>query len=281
MDAAIIGRRTASWRAWPPDSFSFTTGNDSRDWTHKESAAFQKSYDGDRINGLDLLRHAALHARVLETIPERRRRGRIRLDEPLKGRFGDMPVVVLEVSVAGFLIAHEGRLAPGATHPLTLSWNEATMTLECVIVRSILYRLGRSLGETSVYHSGLRIFRYGAGDFDHLRALIADRIVRALEEMKANARGIPPLAAYMYQPGKGELYRRCELIDGAWRKTETIRAQQPPNGFTVSAEVDPYHVSLLCETWERTTLEGRRLTQLLAELSISRAEGIPTRRYEP
>ena len=85
----------------------------------------------------------------------------------------------------------------------------------------------------------------------------------------------------MYQPGKGELYRRCELVDGVWRQTETTRPQQPMNGFTISAEVDPYHVSMLCDTWERTTAEGRRLTRLLAELSISTTEGIPTRRYVP
>jgi hypothetical protein len=30
-----------------------------------------------------------------------------------------------------------------------------------------------------------------------------------------------------------------------------------------------------------TTPEGRRLTQMLAELSINKAEGIPTRRYVP
>jgi hypothetical protein len=85
----------------------------------------------------------------------------------------------------------------------------------------------------------------------------------------------------MYQPEKGELLRRCEFIDGEWRKSETIRPQQPPNGFTISADVDPDHVAMLCDTWENTTAEGRRLTQLLAELSISRAEGIPTRRYVP
>jgi hypothetical protein len=85
----------------------------------------------------------------------------------------------------------------------------------------------------------------------------------------------------MYQPEKGELLRRCEFIDGEWRKSETIRRQQPPNGFTISADVDPDHVQMLCETWQTTTPEGRRLTQLLAELSISSSEGIPTRRYVP
>jgi hypothetical protein len=222
-----------------------------------------------------------LHLRVLEVKPERRRYGRIRLDEPLRARYGEMPVRVLELSVVGFLIAHEGRLAPSATHHLAIEREESTIELECMAVRSTLYRLAKNIGEKSIYHTGLRIVRCAGDDFDRLRSLIFDRILRALEEMKANARGIPPLAAYMYQPEKGELYRRCELVNGTWRKTETIRPQQPPNGFTISAEIDPEHVAMLCETWERTTAEGRRLTQLLAELSISSAEGIPTRRYVP
>jgi hypothetical protein len=222
--------------------------------------------------------------RVLRTpavLSERRRYGRVKLDEPLPARFGDARVRVLEVSVTGFLLAHEGRIAPGVTQHLVIDWQGRDVELVCTIARSTLWRLAKAMGSVSIYHSGVRIVS-GVGEARHaLRELIAECIIRALDEQKANARGIPPLAAYMYQPGKGELYRRCELIDGTWRKTETIRAEQPQNGFTISAEVEPLHVDMLCRTWESTTPEGQRLTQLLAELSISKTEGVPTRRYEP
>lgn len=218
---------------------------------------------------------------VLEIGRERRKYGRIRLDEPLRARYGEMPVRVMELSVRGFLIGHEGRVAPGTTHHLAMQWDGSPIELECSIARSTLHRLSKTAAEQSIYHSGLRIVRVENDDFDKLRNLIGERVIRALEEQKANARGIPPLAAYMYQPGKGELYRRCELVNGQWRKTETTHSTQPMNGFTVSADVDAFHVDMLCDTWEHTTAEGRRLTQLLAELSISRAEGIPTRRYVP
>ena len=218
---------------------------------------------------------------MLQMKSERRRYGRIHLDEPMPARFGEADVRVIELSVVGFLIAHEGRFEPGDIRHFALPFEGGTIALECSVARSTLYRLGKTLGSKSVYHTGLRIIRFENDGFPRLRQLIAERIVRALDEMKANARGIPPLAAYMYQPAKGELFRRCELVDGAWRRSETIRPNQPPNGFTISAEVDPEHVDLLCETWERTSNEGRRLTQLLAELSISTSEGIPTRRYVP
>ena len=212
---------------------------------------------------------------------ERRRYGRIDLDQALDGTFGHTSVKILEVSVTGFLVAHEGRLSIGDDETLTVEWEGKQIALRCALVRSTLWRLAKRMGEQSVYHSGLRIVDSSRESFDQLRELIGERILRALEEQKANARGIPPLAAYMYQPEKGDLYRRCELVDGTWRKTETIRPTQPQNGFTVSAEVDPWHIEMLCEAWEATTDEGRRLMRMLAELSISKREGIPTRRYVP
>ncbi|HEX2835357.1 MAG TPA: hypothetical protein VHW00_20250 [Thermoanaerobaculia bacterium] len=201
----------------------------------------------------------------------------------MPARFADRPVRILELSVVGFLAAHELRLAADETHRMVVDWQGTTIELDCLVVRSTLWRLGKTMGERSIYHSGLHIVDVSRTSFDALRELIAERVMRALEEQKANARGIPPLAAYMYryQPEKGELYRRCELVSGQWRKTETIRSAQPLNGFTVSADVDPDHVDMLCRTWETTTPEGRRLTRLLAELSISKVEGVPTRRYIP
>jgi hypothetical protein len=212
---------------------------------------------------------------------DRRRYGRIKLDQPLVARYGDTRVRVLELSVIGFLIAHEARFPSPMRDHLVIDWEGEKIDVVCSLVRTNLWHLAKSIGERSIYHSGLVLVESINNSYDRLRELIAERIIRALEEQKANARGIPPLAAYMYQPGKGELYRRCELINGTWRKTETIRPVQPPNGFTISADVDPEHIELLCRTWETTTDEGRRLTQLLAELSISKSEGIPVRRYVP
>jgi hypothetical protein len=53
------------------------------------------------------------------------------------------------------------------------------------------------------------------------------------------------------------------------------------NGFTISAEEDPEHIAILCETYLSTDAEGRKLIKIMSELSISKAEGIPTRRYSP
>jgi hypothetical protein len=190
-------------------------------------------------------------------------------------------VRIMEISLVGFRIAHETRYSPGDTHKLVMDWDGTHIEADSSIIRSTIFRLAKTSSEKTLYHSGLRIERASDDHRIRLRELIAERIIRAIEEQKANAHGVPPLAAYMYQPGKGDLYRCCELVNGVWRKRETSHPEQPAIGFTISADIDSKEVELLCRTWENTTNEGRRLTQLLAELSISKMEGVPVRRYEP
>lgn len=203
------------------------------------------------------------------------------LEPALRGSIDAIPIFVAQVSVAGAFVAHETRFPPKATHQLWFDWNEHTLRFEVEAVRTVVARLARKSGEKSLYNTGIKIVR---GDYKSkklLRELIGEYVIRSINEQLANARGIPPLAAYSYQTGKGNRYRRCELVDGVWRKSETLSPQQPANGFTISAEIAPDDVELLCRTWERVDDKGKQLTQLLAQLSISKAEGIPTRRYEP
>jgi len=212
---------------------------------------------------------------------ERRQFHRIHLDVPMPARMHDVPVQVVDLSLNGARIVSEARFGPGTEHDLNFKWNEQEASLTVSVVRCTLFSFAKAPGEKSTYQSGLRI-RETIGDSDRLlRELIASYVLRALEEQKANARGLPPLGPYAYVEGKGDRYRRCELIEGKWRRSETTRPDQPPNGFTVSADVRPYYVDLLCETYQMLDEEGKRLTQTLAQLSINKAEGVPTRRYLP
>lgn len=214
---------------------------------------------------------------------ERRQYGRVEVDPPLRASLDGMPVSVVDASVTGFRIAHDGRIAPIPTRRLRVEWEEKTMEFGVVVARSKLFQIAQHAGEPTTYHSGIHILE-SVGDSERiLRDFIAGRVIRALDEMKANARGLPPsLSNYTYPGVKSDRFRRCELIDGRWRKMETTNRSQPEEGFTVSIEVDNRHVDLLCSLYETTAEEGKRLTKILAELSISRAEGTtPTRRYVP
>jgi len=200
----------------------------------------------------------------------------------MHGDFAGMPVLVTELSVSGARIRHEQRLPSGSMQTMRVPWDQGgTVRVYAHVIRSTVVRLAKREGESSLYDTGLKIAPVDEVSQDILRDVIASYVIRAINEQVANAHGIPPLAAYSYQTGKTDRYRRCQLVAGSWRKTETDLPDQPPDGFTISTEVDPFSVDLLCRTWQVCDAEGRRLTQLLAELSISKAEGVPTRRYLP
>ncbi len=218
---------------------------------------------------------------MLHRPQERRRYGRVQLTPPLRGDFDVTRVTVVEMSVIGARIAHEGRLPRGGTHRLRITWKEHAIEFECEVVRSTVIRLAKKAGESTLYESGLRLTAAFGKSEDLLRELIADHVLQAINEQIANARGVLPLSVTSYQSEKGGKYRRCEHIDGVWRKSDTTSPEQPENGFTISAEVDPYHVEMLCRTWEICDQAGRELTKVFAQLSISRREGAPTRRYLP
>jgi hypothetical protein len=213
---------------------------------------------------------------------ERRQYQRATLIRPLAGRIGTSRVFIVDISLSGVRIAHQGTIpSEGSTCKVSFEWESMPVTLECRVTRSTLYKLAKTSAEKSVYHAGLQIVRATDYDMATLRTMITALVARALDEQKANARGIPAAAAQTFQTGKGSQFLRLELLNGEWRQTETTRADQPMNGFTVSAEEERDHVRMLCETYAAADADGRKLIKLMAELSISKAEGIPTRRYVP
>ncbi len=179
-------------------------------------------------------------------------------------------------------MAHQGIIPPmGKSLRLEFDWEGRHIDVQCTVVHNTLFRLAKSAEEKSVYHAGLEITEAAGESLAVLRQLVADCVARALDEQKANARGIPAEAALSFQTGKGTEYVRCELVDGTWRRTSTTRPDQPQNGFTVSAEEDRAQVEMLCQTFESSDAEGRKMIQTLARMSISKSEGVPTRRYSP
>jgi hypothetical protein len=206
----------------------------------------------------------------------------VKLPQPLGGRAGNARVFLVDASIEGIRLAHQGTLpAVGQTCRVEFHWEGQTIDLECEVVHNSIFKLAKSGAEKSIYHAGLRITNAAGHSRAALKQLISDCVARALDEQKANARGVPAAAAQSFQTGKGIEFIRCELVDGAWRKTSTSRPDQPANGFTVSAEEDRQQIDMLCQTFETSDAAGRKLIQTMAEMSISKSEGVPTRRYTP
>lgn len=213
---------------------------------------------------------------------ERRRYQRITLPAPLRGTIGPVRIFVVDVSLGGLRVAHQDPLPKlGASCTVRFEGNAGTIVLPCIVIRTVVFREGKTSSDRTTYHTGLQITAEDRWAIQPLRDLITYYIERAMDEQKANARGIPATAALSFQTGRAGDFVRFEFANGAWRRTPTKDARQPLNGFTVSASETDDHLTMLCEAYEAGTADSRRMLRTMAEMSISKSEGIPTRRYEP
>lgn len=213
---------------------------------------------------------------------DRRQFGRVTPVQRIRGNVGGVAVYLMDVSLAGARVAHQDPLpAAGATSVLTFEWEGRTYSGPCEVRRTKLEREAKSKFDKALYHSGLFLMRTDPESQHLLREIVQTSVIRALDEQKANARGIPAVAALSFQTGAGDEFVRCEMRQRQWVKTSTRDPQQPENGFTISSNEPASKVAMLCRAYEMGDFDGRRLIRTFAALSISKSEGIPTRRYAP
>lgn len=219
-----------------------------------------------------------------------------------------MPVAVTDISLNGARIEHQVQMHAGAETTLTFTWEGETVTADVLVKRCKLERFSPGANGITVYHSGVEFLNMHGHSAESLQNVIGAHIMRALEEQKANARGVLPTdTSHMPIFRNGVLTgNRAEVLDRLglrtphgvarmlqtqgffcmryenehWRRTKTMNPEQPPDGFTVSLDEDHEHVEMLCETYRRADREGRGLIRLFAQLSIT--EGGSLRgRFEP
>lgn len=238
-----------------------------------------------------------------------RRVQRIHLARPLIARLGAVQVVLVDVSMLGARIEHHTPLSTGHTAPLAFRWDEEEIDVGCRIVRSRLERFSVGADGLTVYHSGLEFVGPSSATKAQLKKMIELFITRALEEQKLNARGVVPqtvehMPIFRYggqltsnqkdiaeTAGSSALptarmtkqtgYICFQLENRMWRKKRTHDPGQPLDGFTISALEDQTQVELLCQAYEKSDADGRRMIQLFAQLSIAEGEGVSPGRFEP
>ena len=213
---------------------------------------------------------------------ERRSYGRVTPVQRIRGTVGKVVVVVLDVSIAGARVAHQEPLPPvGGTGVLIFDWEGRHFSAPCEVRRTKVEKQARTEFEKSLHHSGL-FLQTDASSEKILRDIVANAVARALDEQKANANGIPAIAAQSFQTGKGDDFVRYELRGGKWTQIPTRESRQPHGeGFTISASETAAKAAMLCRAYESGDPDGRRLIRTFAALSIRKTEGVPTRRYTP
>ncbi|HEX7154870.1 MAG TPA: PilZ domain-containing protein [Thermoanaerobaculia bacterium] len=195
---------------------------------------------------------------------ERREVQRLHLTQPLDAWFGDWPVRLTNVSMKGALIEHaDEELPPEARALVRFFWRGQELEMLAQAVR------------TDDNRQGL-LFLDESADLRHAIAASASEVLRAQE---ANAGGLrelnrigdETLTAASAARLAGQGFVTFRLVDGAWTRRKSLLPDQPPDGFTIAAGEPEEQIELLLATYERGDTEARRITRLLAELSVADA----------
>src|SRR5882724_2390843 len=121
--------------------------------------------------------------RVAFPAEQRRRDQRASLARPQPARVGVARVYIIDISLNGARIAHQGTLPPaGRECALAFDWEGDPIELRCEVTRNVLERLAKSTAEKSVYHAGLSIVDADRLSRGALRKMIAALVARALDE---------------------------------------------------------------------------------------------------
>ena len=231
--------------------------------------------------------------------PRTRRVQRVHLAQPLVARLGSTQVLLVDISTLGARVEHHVPLTAGALARLHFNWDEESIVAECRIVRSRLERFSVGSDGLTVYHSGLEFHTISLEMRDRLKRMLSVFISRALEEQKLNARGVMPqhqidkmpifrfggqLTANTKDKESTSLLPQSRMAketgyvcyayeNNTWRRKRTHDPGQPMEGFTISALEDHAQAELLCDAYQRSDRDGRRMIQLFAQLSIAEGEG--------
>ena len=207
---------------------------------------------------------------------DRREFQRLRLAKPILALMDGQNALILDIGIGGAYVEHYGALPEGAQFKLLFRWRGSDVEFLCEVRRSRVVRPGGDQINI-VSHSGVR-FLEAVGDADErLNDMMATFVGRVLAAQRANASGKPEDESLSLSQLGGARRARSRgwvsfrYVNGLWRRALATSATQPPDGFTVAAYEDEDEMATLCETYEGSDEEGRRLIRLLAELSARNA----------
>ena len=207
-----------------------------------------------------------------------RHNARVTLRDPIPASACGETVRVVDASVRGVRVTHQHLLTDRDRCPIAFDWNGT----EIEFVGRVRWTKLQRDGAAPSYQSGLEIAAIDDRSTAVLRKLIETHVERALEDQKANARGIRTGSNERTQPTlRTRLYARHELVDGIWRKSTTSDAKQPSAGFTVPVDERPDQVELLRAAYAAADPSMRGMIRRFAELSIADPDATWPNRFVP
>ena len=191
---------------------------------------------------------------------ERRQFQRLTLLEPVDGWFGDYAVRLLNVSATGALVEADEELPDDARGLLRFFWRGAEIELLAKTARKLAIQTGLEFLEES--EELCRLIAASATE------LLLAQEANAAGRRDANVFGDETLTTASAASRVGG-FVTWTYGDGGWKARRSLLPDQPPDGFTIQAGEPEDQVALLCRTYESGDTESRRLTRMLAEISVA------------
>ncbi len=193
---------------------------------------------------------------------ERRTFQRLNLGRAIDGWFGERAVRIADVSASGAQLMVGAPIEDGTRARLRFAWRGDEVDVMAEVTRVEDGRAGVQFVEAN----------------DALRDLLAASVLEILHAQEANAggdraRNVIGDDATLTSASELELtdaFVSFRLGEAGWKRRRSLLPDQPEDGFTIRAGVPQEDVDLLCRTYEAGDAESRRLTRLMAELSVSR-----------
>jgi hypothetical protein len=199
---------------------------------------------------------------------ERREFQRLRLETPIAATFGATEVSIVEIGVLGARLEHASPIEERGELQFAYGGNTLVMRAELV----------RLSGTGGSYTSGMRFLAAVGASGDHLRDMLAQLVVLAMErnhESSMTRLRIRRIDGDKTVRGADTHFVSYQHENGSWKRRHVLLPEQPAMGFTVPRGEDPDEMQRLCAVYEASDEEGRRLIRLFAELSVSGVLQIP------
>ena len=195
-------------------------------------------------------------------LEERRSFDRLNLTKPIDGTFGDLPVMVVEVSVGGAQIVHDTPIKKGATALLRFEWRGQKLMVLAQVTRTD----GSRSGVHFLENNDVLVKMVNAWAAEVLNAQQAN----VDGNREGNVVGDGTLTAVSAGARAMAVFLQYHLTPSGWKCHRALLPDQPEDGFTVSANESQEQIDLLCRTYEGGDAEAKKMTRMIAGLSINR-----------
>jgi hypothetical protein len=195
----------------------------------------------------------------------------------LPAKLGELRVVLIDYSAEGVLLEHYRPLPTDRVPSFTLEWDGERVEETCRVDHSDKFPVawGSSI---KVFRTALRFLQPDGRTLEIIDRIIRERhrIFVSLQMANASGQAAAPLNEPVFHDGLigaadggggAEFLRMC-WNGCSWSTVCTGEPAQPPDGFTVDASEPSRQIHTLCELYEMSTAEGRKLIQAQARLSV-------------